>query len=109
VLLPVVDVDICDTANEQLKLTLIEDVDQVGRDELVEALHKGIELLINTLLNAPFSDEPRNEVSDSVMKTSKGCCDLLNVFLLVLVGHLNIPATLLKVHNDLLTESLVID
>jgi hypothetical protein len=60
VLLPVVDVDICDTTNEQLKLTLIEDVDQVGRDELVEALHKGIELLVDTLLNAPFCDEPED-------------------------------------------------
>jgi hypothetical protein len=57
-LLPVVDIDICDTTNEQLKLALIEDVDKVGRDELVETLHKGIELLIDTLLDAPFCDEP---------------------------------------------------
>ena len=65
VLLPVIDIDICDTTNEELKLALIEDVDQVGRNELVEALHKGIELLIDTLLNAPFCDKPANEVSDS--------------------------------------------
>ena len=69
VLLPVVDIDICDTANEQLKLTLIEDVDQVGRDELVEALHKGIELLIDTLLNAPFGDKPGGKVSDGDITT----------------------------------------
>ena len=70
VLLPVVDIDICDTANEQLKLALIEDVDQVGRDELVEALHKGIKLLIDTLLNAPFCDKPGNDVSDGDMTPS---------------------------------------
>lgn len=109
VLLPVVDIDICDTANEQLKLTLIEDVDQVSWDELVEALHKGIELLVDTLLNAPFCDEPEGNVSDGVTTKLQRCCDLLNVFLLVLVGHLNVPATLLEVHNDLLTESLIVD
>ena len=109
VLLPVVDINICDTANEQLELALVEDVDQVGRDELVEALHKGIELLIDTLLDAPFCDKPGSEVSDGNTKTLQGCCDLLNVFLLVLVRHFNVPAVLLKVHDDLLSESLIID
>lgn len=108
-LLPVVDIDICDTANEQLKLALIEDVDQVGRNELVEALHKGIELLIDTLLNAPFCDKPGNEVSNGEMTISQGCCDLLNVFLLVLIRHFDVPATILEVHNNLLTESLVVN
>jgi hypothetical protein len=109
VFLPVVDIDICDTTNEQLKLALIEDVDQIGRDELVEALHKGIELLVNTLLNAPFCDEPENHVSDGIIIVSQSCCDLLNVFLLVLVRHFNVPATLLEVHNDLLAESLIVN
>jgi len=109
VLLPVIDINICDTANEQLKLALIEDVDQVGRDELVEALHESVELLVDTLLNAPFCDKPGNKVSDGNTTTSQGCCDLLNVFLLVLVRHFNIPAVLLQVHNDLLTKSLIID
>ena len=59
-LLPVVDINVCDTANEQLKLALVENVDQVGRDELVEALHKGVELLIDTLLNAPLCDKSRS-------------------------------------------------
>jgi hypothetical protein len=61
VLLPVIDINICDTANEQLKLALVEDVDQVGRDELVEALYESVELLVDTLLNAPFCDKPRKK------------------------------------------------
>ena len=59
VLLPVVDIDVRDTTNEKLKLALVENVDQIGRDKLVEALHKGIELLIDTLLNAPLGNEPK--------------------------------------------------
>lgn len=109
VLLPVIDIDICDTSNEQLKFALIEDVDQVGRDELVEALHECVELLVDALLNAPFCDKPENKVSDGNTETFQGRCDLLNVFLLVLVRHFDIPAILLKVHDDLLTESLIID
>jgi hypothetical protein len=109
VLLPVVDINICDTANEQLELALVEDVDQVGRDELVEALHKGVELFIDTLLNAPLCDKPGNKVSNGDIAIAQGCCDLLDVFLLVLVRHFNIPAILLQVNDDLLTKSLIID
>jgi hypothetical protein len=56
--LPVVDVDVGDTADEELELALIEDVDEVGGDELVEAAYKGLELLFDALLDAPFGDEP---------------------------------------------------
>ena len=72
VLLPVVDIDICDTTNEQLKLTLVEDIDEIGRDELVEALHEGVELFINTLLNAPFRDEPAKLVSNGSQPSCSG-------------------------------------
>lgn len=65
VFLPVVDVNVCDTTNEQLELALVEDIDQIGRNELVEALHKGVELLVNTLLNAPLCDESAVTVSKS--------------------------------------------
>ena len=109
VLLPVVHIDICDTADEQLELALVEDIDQVGWDELVEALHKGIELLVNTLLNAPLGDKSTNDVSEGKERVTQGCRDLLNVFLLVLVRHVNISAALLEVHNDLLTESFIVD
>jgi hypothetical protein len=62
-LLPVVDIDVCYATDEQLELTLIEDVDEVGRDELVEALNKGVKLLIDTLLNAPLCNESASLVS----------------------------------------------
>jgi len=56
--LPVVDIDVCDAADEQLELALVEDVDQICGDELVEALYKGVELLFHALLDAPLGDEP---------------------------------------------------
>ena len=58
VLLPVLDVDICNTTNEQFQFALIEDVDQIRRNEFVEASHKGIKLFLYSFLNSPFSDEP---------------------------------------------------
>lgn len=57
VLHPVVNVDFRDTTNEQFKLPLVKDVDEIGRDELVEALDEGVELLLDTLLNAPLCYE----------------------------------------------------
>lgn len=57
VLLPVVNVDIGDTTNEQLKLTLIKHVDKVRRNELMETRNECIELFFDALLNAPLCDE----------------------------------------------------
>lgn len=58
VLLPVVDIDVCYATNEELELTFVKDVDKIRRNELVEALHKGVELLVDTLLNTPLCYEP---------------------------------------------------
>jgi hypothetical protein len=57
VLFPVLDVDVGDTADEQLEFALVEDVDEVGGDELVEASDKSLELLFDALLDSPFGDE----------------------------------------------------
>lgn len=57
VFLPVVNIDVCYTTDEQLEFTLVKDVDQISRDELVEALHEGVELLVDTLLDAPFCNK----------------------------------------------------
>jgi hypothetical protein len=65
VLLPVVDIDVCYATDEQLELTLVEDIDEIGRNELVEALHKGVELLIDTLLDAPLCNKSASPVSKS--------------------------------------------
>lgn len=61
VLHPIVDINLGDTTNEQLKLPLIKDVDKIGGDELVEALDEGIELLLYTLLDTPFCYESGNQ------------------------------------------------
>ena len=70
VLLPVVNIDVCYATDEELEFTFVKDVDKIRGDELVEALHKGIKLLIDTLLNAPFCDKPGNDVSDGDMTPS---------------------------------------
>ena len=57
VLLPVLYVDISDTADEQLKLALIEDIDEVCGDQLVEAGDEGVELFRYALLDAPLCDQ----------------------------------------------------
>ena len=57
VLLPIIDIDIGNAANEKLKLALIKDVDEIWRDELVEPGDEGLELLFDALLNAPLGDQ----------------------------------------------------
>lgn len=59
VLLPVVDINVCYTADEEFQLTLIEDIDEIGGDELVETSDERIELLLNALLDTPLCDEPK--------------------------------------------------
>ena len=58
VLLPVLNIDIGDTSDKKLELTLIEDVDEIRGDELIETSHEGIELLFDSFLDPPFCDEP---------------------------------------------------
>ena len=63
--LPVVDIDVGNPANEELKLSLIENIDKLRGNELVEAGDECVELFFDTLLDAPFGDEatlsePRN-------------------------------------------------
>lgn len=58
VLLPVLDVNVGDAADEELQLALVKHRNQVRRDQLVEARDEGLELLLDPLLDAPFRDEP---------------------------------------------------
>ena len=57
VFLPVVDVDVRDTADQELEFALVEDVDEIGGNELVEAGDEGTELLFHALLDLPFCEE----------------------------------------------------
>lgn len=58
-LLPVVNVNIGDTADEQLQFSFVKDVDKILRDQLVEAIHIGAELLLDSFLDPPFREETR--------------------------------------------------
>jgi hypothetical protein len=58
VFLPVFHVDVGDTSDEEFEFALIENVDEIGGDELVEAGEEGLELLLDALLNPPFGDKP---------------------------------------------------
>ena len=58
VFLPVVDVDVRDATDQELEFALVEDVDEIGGDELVETCDEGSELLFHALLDLPFCKEP---------------------------------------------------
>jgi hypothetical protein len=45
----VVDVDVGQAAEEQFELLLVEERNELGRDELVEAVEEGADLLLNRL------------------------------------------------------------
>jgi hypothetical protein len=63
VLLPVVDINIGDTANQKLEFTLVENIDQISRDQFVEAGDESIELFFDAFLDLPFREESVCEVS----------------------------------------------
>jgi hypothetical protein len=62
-LFPVVNVNISNSANQKLELSLIEHIDQVGGNKFVEAGNKGVELLFHSLLDFPFRHKPGIDVS----------------------------------------------
>lgn len=90
VLLPVVDIDVGDTTNEQLEFSLVKDVDEVGRDQFIEPDHKSVELLLNSLHNLPLRHQ-------------------LNVLRLVLIGDGDVPTTRDQINSGSLAELLIID
>ena len=57
VLLPVIDIDVCNTTYQQFQLSFIENVNKLRRYQLVEARKKGIELFFDPLLDTPFGNE----------------------------------------------------
>jgi hypothetical protein len=105
VFLPVVHVDVGDTADEELEFALVEHVDEIGRDELVEAGNESLELLFDALLDPPLSDEPA-KVSLSLVYVVRS--DLLDVFALVLIRDLHLLATRLQLNADSFSKSLII-
>jgi hypothetical protein len=105
VFLPVLHVNISNTTNEEFEFALVEDVYEIGRDELVETSNKGLELLLDALLDPPLSDEPAT-VSKPV--TSCNTSNLLDIFVLVLVRDLHLLTSRLQLDADSLAKSLII-
>ncbi|CAI6338706.1 unnamed protein product [Periconia digitata] len=54
VLLPVVNIDIRDTTDQKLQLSLVEHIDQLWRNQFVEAGKESVELFLDPFLDAPF-------------------------------------------------------
>ena len=104
VLLPVIDINIGDTTNQQLEFSLVKDIDQVRGDQLVEAGKECVELLLNSLLNTPFGDEAKRLAQSRPFREVYS----LNVFLLVLVGDFNLLTSRFQFNADSFTKSLII-
>lgn len=62
VFLPVVDVDVGYATDQEFEFALVEDVDEVGGDELVEAGDEGGELFGDAFLDLPFCYESRRRL-----------------------------------------------
>lgn len=58
VLLPVIHINISDTANQQLELPFVKDIDKVWRYQLIESSYECLELLVNTFLDPPLGNKP---------------------------------------------------
>jgi len=57
VLLPVINIDIGNTADEQFKFSFIKDVDKISWDELVETRDESIELFFDARLDLPCREQ----------------------------------------------------
>ena len=64
--LPIVDIDIGDTADQELEFTLIENINQVGWNKFVEAGDESIELLFDTCLNLPLCKKSARRLATHV-------------------------------------------
>ena len=87
---PVVAVDFGHASDDELELTRVEDVDQVARDDLVEASEEGLDLSLDALDDAPLDAE-------------------LDVLTLVGVGDGDVGAARLELDGLLRVEEIVGD
>lgn len=107
VLHPIIDVNLGNTTDEQLQLPLVKHIDKICRYELVEALDKGVELLLYTLLNTPFRHKPAKYVSIGSQNKAGQDGNILDVFLLVVVINWDVSSSRLQVNSLLLTKDFV--
>lgn len=57
-LLPIIDINIRDTTNQQLQFSFIENVDEIGWYQLIETREESLELLLDSFLNSPLRNQP---------------------------------------------------
>lgn len=93
VLLPVVDVNVGNTTDEELELALVEDIDEVGWNELVEASDEGVELLFDSLLDSPLRYEP-SEMLVTIQLDSSVMTYSTYSFLFSFVTSMSLPPSL---------------
>lgn len=88
VLLPILDIDFCDTTNQQLQLSLVKDINEFGGNELVESSDESLELIVDTLPDSPVDHE-------------------FDVLLFVFVCDLDVSSTRFEVLHLCLSKSLI--
>jgi hypothetical protein len=129
VLLPVVDINVGHSSDQELQLSLIKDVDELLGDEFVEAGHERLELLLDSFRDSVLGDrtnahpkgtDQRNCVAHAPRKTAsewrereregkrRGRGHVLDVFLLVELGDLDVLAPWDERDRDELAEPLLL-
>jgi len=113
--LPVIDINICNAADEELQFSFVKHIHQIWGDQLVETGDEGVELFLNTLHDLPFGDEPEIGQSVSVRGSVTdqgergGEISLLDIFPFVLIGDLNIASIGFEVDGLGLAKLLIFD
>jgi len=107
VFLPVVNVDVSDTANKQLELALVKDIDEIGRNQFVETCYESIKLFFDPFGNLPLGDKPGRSQHAIVKGLNDG--HSLNIFSLVLVRNRDVTSTWFQINRFGLSKLLVFD
>lgn len=58
-LLPIIDIDVCNASDQKLQLAFVEHVDEIRRDEFVESGDEGLKLLVYAFLDPPLDHQTR--------------------------------------------------
>ena len=107
-LLPIINVNISNATDEQFKFTLIEDIDQIRRDQFVETCDEGVELIFHSFLNTPFSNQTRLCENLIQNKSPLSARYSLYVFLFIFIRHFDVLAIGLEIDRLDFTENVVV-
>lgn len=91
-----------------LEFTLVKDIDQLLRNELVETGKESLELVFNSFLNSPFGDEPVESLGQiEGLPRKRWEKNLLDIFLLVLVRNFDLLSSGFQIDRDRLSKAIV--